>query len=98
MGGKNLQIVTAELQAAAAQWAALSTQLTSVPPSPGHPFQPTAAAVGAIHAAVGAASASFVARTQATATAMTAAAGGYTEEEAAAASEMAIPVPQIRMV
>lgn len=85
-----MQVVPAELVAAAGQWQGLGAQLaaTVAPPSPGPPFQPTTAAVNSVNAGIGAAAAALGARTQATAGGVTRAAAGYTSQEATSAAEM----------
>lgn len=89
MGQDAVQVVPAELEAAAGQWQALSAELVGAPPSPGPPFQPTTAAVNGINAAIGAAAVSLAARTQETAGGVTMAVGGYTSQEATSAAAMA---------
>ncbi|RFZ63727.1 hypothetical protein DE4576_04519 [Mycobacterium marinum] len=86
--GQGLQVVPAELAATAAQWSALSSQLVGTPPTSGQPFQATTAAMNAVNAAIDVAAAAFTARTQTTASGVTAASGGYTAQEAASAAEM----------
>lgn len=90
MGQDPLQVIPAELAAAAGQWEALTSQLVGAPPAPGQPFQATTAAVNAVNAAIGVTAASFAARTQETVGGMTQAAGGYTAQEATSAAEMGI--------
>ncbi|ETW21549.1 hypothetical protein MGAST_25255, partial [Mycobacterium gastri 'Wayne'] len=66
------------------------SQLTGLAPSsPGQPFQTTTVAVNGINAAIGAAAAAFVIRTQAAAASVAAASTGYGNQEATAAGEMA---------
>ncbi|MEY8015190.1 hypothetical protein AB8998_09285 [Mycobacterium sp. HUMS_12744610] len=98
MGRDALQVVPAELAAAAGQWRALSSQLTGVAsPSPGPSFQPTTVAVNGVNAAIGVAAAAFTARTQTSAAAVTTAADGYTSQEAGAAGQMSDITQQVRM-
>lgn len=98
MESGELRIDVTQLKAAASQWRELSTRLSVLaPPSPGQPFQPTTAAVGGAHAAVGLAAAVLTARTQATTGAVVAGAAGYVNNEATAAAEMAA-VPHMRVV
>jgi hypothetical protein len=79
-----------QLRVTASQWQGLGAQLAeATPPSPGQPFQPTTAAVNGVNAAIGVAAAAFMARTQATAAGVAAAAAEYGNQEAAAANEMA---------
>ncbi|WP_084023560.1 hypothetical protein [Mycobacterium avium] len=88
MGQDALQVVPAELVTTAGQWEGLTSQLVGVPPSLGQPFQATTAAVNAVNAEIGVAAASFVARTQETAGAVTSATGQYISQEATSAAAM----------
>jgi hypothetical protein len=77
-----LRAATEELQATASGWGTMAGQLTDTTPTvPGVPFQPSTAAVTAIHAGVTAASGVLTARTVITAVKATA----YTQHEAASA-------------
>lgn len=95
MKAGELRVNIQQVAATASQWSGRSTELSVLAPPPlGQPFQPTTAAVGGAHAAVGLAVAAFTARTHATASAVEA---EYANNEAAAAAEMAA-VPQTRLV
>ncbi|OBK12637.1 hypothetical protein [Mycobacterium asiaticum] len=95
MGSNELQVGLDELRATAAQWQGLSAQFTEpVPPSPGQPFQPTTAALNTVNAAVRAAAASLLARTEATADGLVSAAGQYGIQEATSTADMS-NVPQV---
>jgi hypothetical protein len=81
-----LRAATEELHVAASGWHALAGELSApAPGAPGPSFQPSAAAVTAIHAQVAAASAALTARTKITAVKTTAAATAYIETEEASA-------------
>ena len=97
MGAGQLQVVVDRLLAAASRWRGLSAQLNPSLPSPGQPFQPTTAAVNGVNTAIGVAAGALMARTQATAAGVAAAAGGYSEQEVTAVGEMAA-VTQVRVV
>ncbi|WP_322860101.1 hypothetical protein U8D42_12805 [Mycobacterium europaeum] len=98
MGSDGLQVVLDQLAATAGQWQGLGAQLiATTPPSPGQPFQPTAAAVSSINAMISTDAAAFASRTQETAGQVTNAAGGYGSQEAKSAGEMA-NVPKVTMV
>lgn len=98
MKAGELRVNIQQVAATASQWSGRSTELSVLAPPPlGQPFQPTTAAVGGAHAAVGLAVAAFTARTHARASAVEAAAAEYANNEAAAAAEMAA-VPQTRLV
>lgn len=88
MGQDALQVVPAELEAAAGKWEAVSPQLVGAPPSPGQPFQATTAAVNGLNAAIGVAAAAFSGRTQATVGGMTTSASKYISQEATSAGDM----------
>lgn len=81
-----LRAATHELHATAHGWHALADELTGTTPTPGLPFQPSAAAVTAIHAGVDAASGVLAARTVNTAAKATAAATAYTANEETSAA------------
>jgi len=84
---ETLRAATEELHATASGWGTMAGQLTATPPTvSGVSFQPSAAAVTAIHAGVAAASATLTARTQITAVKTTAAATAYTQQEATSAA------------
>jgi hypothetical protein len=84
-----LRAVTDELHATASGWRTLAGELTGTAPSTsGLSFQPSAAAVTAIHAGVAAASGVLTARTQITAVKTAAAAIAYTENEASSADSL----------
>jgi hypothetical protein len=84
---ETLRAATEELHITASGWYALAGELSATAPAaPGLSFQPSAAAVAAIHAAVAAASEALTARTQITAVKTTAAATAYTENEATSAA------------
>ncbi|CQD10605.1 hypothetical protein BN000_02190 [Mycobacterium europaeum] len=89
MGSDGLQVPLDQLAAMATQWQGLGAQLTATtPPSPGQPFQPTAAAVSSIDALISAAGATLAARIQETATGMTTAGANYGTQEATNARDM----------
>ncbi len=97
MESGELRVDVRQLGATARQWREFSTELAVLaPPSQGRPFQPTAAAVGGVHTAVGLAAATLAARTQATTGAVEAGAAGYVTNEATAVAEMAA-VPRRRV-
>lgn len=84
-----MQVALGELAATAGHWQGVGTQLTAMtPPTPDPPVQPTTAAISIVNAAVGTATASLVARTQATADALVNAAEGYGNQEATNATDM----------
>jgi len=87
-----LRAATHELHATANGWHTLADELTGATPSmPGLSFQPSAAAVAAIHAGVATASGVLTARTLMTAAKTTSAATAYTaNEENSAAMIIAI--------
>ncbi|KAA1250870.1 hypothetical protein F0Q45_07410 [Mycobacterium simiae] len=91
MGSNELRVVLGQLGVTASQSQGLGAQLATgaTPPAPGRPFQATTAAVSGIDAAIGGVAAALATRTQATAGAVVAAAAGYVNQEASAASEMA---------
>ncbi|MBV8180954.1 MAG: hypothetical protein JO045_19585 [Mycobacterium sp.] len=81
-----LRAATEELRIAASGWHALAGELSAAGPAvPGLSFQPSAAAVTAIHAGVAAAGEALTARIQITAVKTTAAATAYTENETTSA-------------
>jgi hypothetical protein len=81
-----LRAATDELHGTASGWHTLAGELTGTAPSvSGLSFQPSAAAVNAIHTGVAAASGVLTARTTITAVKTTAAATAYTESEASSA-------------
>ncbi len=81
-----LRAATHELHATANGWDTLADQLTGTVPSvPGLSFQPSAAAVAAIHAAVATASDVLTARTLMTAAKTTSAATAFLENDATSA-------------
>jgi hypothetical protein len=82
-----LRAATHELHAAATGWQTLAGELGGTAPSVSSlSFQPSAAAVTAIHAAVATASGVLTARTLMTAAKTTSAATAYTANEATSAS------------
>ena len=82
-----LRAATDELHATASGWHTLAGELGGTAPSlSGLSFQPSAAAVAAIHVGVAAASGVLTARTQITAAKTAAAAIAYTENEATSAA------------
>ena len=84
-----LRAATHALHATASGWHTLADELTGTRPStPGLPFQPSAAAVTAIHAAVAAASGVLTARTLMTAAKANSAATAYTNNEATSADRL----------
>ena len=81
-----LRAATHELHATANGWHTLAGELTGTAPTvPGLSFQPSAAAVAAIHAAVATASGVLTARTLMTAAKTTSAATAYLESDATSA-------------
>lgn len=85
----NLRAATHELHATAHGWHTLADALTGAAPSmPGLSFQPSAAAVTAIHAAVATASGVLTARTLMTAAKTTSAATAYNNNEATSADRL----------
>jgi hypothetical protein len=97
MGSNELQVVVDELRATASQWQVLSAELNAPTPSPGHPLQPSTAAVNGVNAAIGVAVAAITARTQATAAAVATSAAGYVNQDDTAEGALAA-VPQMRVV
>jgi hypothetical protein len=84
-----LLAATHELHARANGWYTLADELTGTTPSvPGLSFQPSAAAVTAIHAAVATAGGVLTARTLMTAAKTTSAATTYTNNEATFADRL----------
>ena len=84
-----LRAATHELHATASGWQTLAGELTGTAPSvSGLSFQPSAAAVTAIHAAVATASGVLTARTLMTAAKTTSAATAYTNNEATSADRL----------
>jgi hypothetical protein len=82
-----LQAAIRELYATASGWHTWAGKLTgAVPTASGLSFQPSAAAVIAIHAGIAAASGVLTTRTQITAVKAAAAAIAYTENEATSAA------------
>jgi hypothetical protein len=82
-----LQAAIRELYATASGWHTLAGELTDAAPTEsGLSFQPSAAAVTAIHAGVATATGVLTTRTQITAVKTTAATIAYTENEAASAA------------
>jgi hypothetical protein len=85
----NLRAATHELHATANGWHTLAEELTGTTPNmPALSFQPSAAAVTAIHAAVATASGVLTARTLMTAAKTTSAAMTYTDNEATSADRL----------
>lgn len=99
MGSDGLQVALDQVAAVAGQWQGLGAQFTAAtpPPSPGHPFQPTTAAVSTIDALVVAAAAALAARTHDTATGMTKASVKYASQEATNAVDMS-GITQVKVV
>lgn len=98
MGTNALQVALDQLGATATRWQGLSAQLTTpAAPAAGPVFQPTTAALGTVNAAIGAAAAAMVARTQSTAGGVTSATAGYGNQEAASAADMS-NVTQVTVV
>jgi hypothetical protein len=98
MQSGELRIDVNQLSGLASQWSGPCTELSVLAPlSPGHPFQPTTAAVGNLHAAVELLAAALNARTHATTSAVETGAVVYANNEATAAAAMAA-VPQTRLV
>lgn len=95
MGTSEFKVPSEQLQQAATQWLSLSGGLRGSAPSPGQPFQPTTAAISAIDAAVGVASAACMARIQDTAGKISSAAAGYTKQDASGQSELAAVSPPV---
>lgn len=95
MGTDELKVPSDQLLQAATQWQGISAGLTSAAPSPGQPFQPTTAAIGAIDAATGVGAAACVARIQDTAAKVTSAAAGYTNQDAGGQGQLAAVVPVV---
>jgi hypothetical protein len=86
---ENLRAATHELHATANGWHTLADELTGTMPSmPASSFQPSAAAVTAIHAAVATASGVLTARTLMTAAKTISAATAYTDNEATSADRL----------
>lgn len=86
---RNLRATTDELHATANGWHTLADELTGTTPSmAGLSFQPSAAAVTAIHAAVATASRVLTASTLMTAAKTTSAATAYTNKEATSADTL----------
>jgi hypothetical protein len=84
-----LRAATRELHSTASGWRTLAAELTGTTPRmPGLSFQPSAAAVTAIHAAVATASGVLTARTLMTAAKTTSAATAYTNNEATSADRL----------
>jgi hypothetical protein len=98
MGTNELKVPSDQLRQAAVQWQGLSSGLTSAAPSPGQPFQPTTAAVGAIDAAIGVGAAAATARLQDTAAAVMSAATGYTNQDITGQGQLAAVAPPMVMV
>lgn len=81
-----MRAATEELQTTASGWHALAGELTGAAPTvSGVSYQPSAAAVTAIHAAVAGAGEAFGARAQTTAAETAAAATAYAQNEASSA-------------
>jgi hypothetical protein len=84
-----LRAATHELHATANGWYTLADELTGTTPRmPGLSFQPSAAAVAAIHTEVATASGVLTARTLMTAAKTTSAATAYTNNEATSADRL----------
>ncbi|MFZ3269110.1 MAG: hypothetical protein WA488_29435 [Mycobacterium sp.] len=84
-----LRAATHELHTTASGWQTLAGEVTVTAPSvSGLSFQPSAAAVTAIHAAVATASGTLTARTLMTATKTTSAATAYTNNEATSSDRL----------
>lgn len=84
-----LRAASHELHATANGWHTLADELTGTTPSmPGLSFQPSAAAVTAIHATVATVSGVLTARTLMTAAKTTSAATAYTNHEATSADQL----------
>jgi hypothetical protein len=82
-----LRVATEELHATASGWGTMAAELTATAPGvSGMSFQPSAAAVAAIHAEVTAAGGVLTARTLVTAVKTTAAASAFGENEATSAA------------
>ncbi|AGZ49218.1 hypothetical protein MKAN_02080 [Mycobacterium kansasii ATCC 12478] len=91
-----LRVDVYQLRASASQWRELSTRFSVLAsPTPGRPCQPTTAAVGGAHTAVGLAAEVLTIRTQATTGAVKAGAEGYGSNEVTAAGEMAAVRPRM---
>lgn len=89
MGSDGLQVVPGELQAAAGQWHALSSQLSATtPPVAGAAVSTHDGGGDGVNAAIGAAAAAFATRTQETAAGMGTATTTYTKQEATSAADM----------
>ena len=86
---ENLRATTDELHATAGGWHALAGELTGTAPGvSGLSFQPSAAGVAAIHAAVAKASGVLTSRTLMTAAKTTSAATAYSNNEATSADRL----------
>jgi hypothetical protein len=82
-----LRVAAEQLHSTATGWGTMAGQLsTTAPAAPHSSFQPSAAAVTAIHTGVTAASGVLTARTQITAVKTLAAATAYTRREATSAA------------
>ncbi|VAZ96375.1 hypothetical protein LAUMK35_03325 [Mycobacterium pseudokansasii] len=91
-----LRVDVYQLRASASQWRELSTRFSVLAsPTPGRPCQPTTAAVGGAHTAVGLAAEVLTIRTQATTGAVEAGAVGYGSNEVTVAGEMAAVRPRM---
>jgi hypothetical protein len=95
MGTSELKVPSDQLQQAASQWQSVSSGLTSTPPSPGQPFQPTTAAICAIDAAIGLGATACTARIQDTAASVVSAAAGYASQDATGQGELAGVAPPV---
>lgn len=93
MGSDELNVPSDQLLQAASQWRGLNAGLATTAPSPGHPFQPTTAAINAIDAAIGKDAAACMARLQDTAARVTSSAAGYTTQDAGGQIQLAAVVP-----
>jgi hypothetical protein len=98
VGADQLKVPSDRLVQGANQWQTLSAGLTVAPPSPGQRFQPTAAAISAIDAAVAAATAACTARIQDTAARVISAAGGYANQDATGQAQIARVAPSGQIV
>jgi hypothetical protein len=84
---ETLRAATEQLHVTATGWGTMAGQLSSTAPAvPDSSFQPSAAAVTAIHTGVAAASGVLTARTQITAVKTLAAATAYSQQEATSAA------------
>jgi hypothetical protein len=98
MAPNEIKVPSVQLRQAAVQWQGLSSGLTSAAPSPGRPYQPTTAAIGAIDAAIGVGAAAAVARLQNTAAGVVSAATDYTSQDITGHGQLAAVAPPLVMV